>query len=66
MKSQVEEISSLEKQLAAYANDDSSEAMAKKQQISTNLETAREDLQETEFDKLVDDTSAILDELYRW
>ena len=64
VKSQVEEISSLEKQLAAYANDDSSEAMAKKQQISTDLETAREDLQETEFDKLVDDTSAILDELY--
>lgn len=64
VKSQVEEISSLEKQLAAYANDDSSEAMAKKQQISADLETAREDLQETEFDKLVDDTSAILDELY--
>ena len=64
VKSSVEEISSLEKQLAAYANDDSSEAMAKKQQISSDLKTAREDLQETEFDKLVDDTSAILDELY--
>lgn len=64
VKSQVEEISSLEKQLAAYTNDNSSEAMAKKQQISADLETAREDLQETEFDKLVDDTSAILDELY--
>ena len=64
VKEQTEEIASLEKQMAAYSGDDSEEAKQKIQQIKVNLETAREDLKETEWDKYIDDTSAILDTLY--
>lgn len=64
VKEQTSEIASLEKQMAAYSGDDSEEAKQKIQQIKVDLEAARQDLQETEYDKLVDDTSALLDTLY--
>lgn len=64
VKEQTEEIASLEKQMAAYSGDDSEEAQQKIQQIKVDLKAAREDLKETEWDKYIDDTSAILDELY--
>ena len=64
VKEQTEEIASLEKQMAAYSGDDSEEAQQKIQQIKVDLESARQDLQETEYDKLIDDTSALLDTLY--
>lgn len=64
VKEQTEEIASLEKQMAAFSGDDSEEAKQKIQQIKVDLETAREDLQETEYDKFINDTSALLDELY--
>ena len=64
VKEQTEEIASLEKQMAAYSGDDSDEAKQKIQQIKVDLEAARQDLQETEYDKLIDDTSAMLDTLY--
>lgn len=64
VKEQTEEIASLEKQMAAYSGDDSEEAKQKIQQIKVDLETARQDLQETEYDKFVDDTSSMLDTLY--
>ena len=64
VKEQTEEIASLEKQMAAYSGDDSEEAKQKIQQIKVDLETARQDLQETEYDKFIDDTSAMLDTLY--
>lgn len=64
VKEQTEEIASLEKQMAAYQGDDSEEAKQKIQQIKVDLETARQDLQETEYDKYISDTSALLDTLY--
>lgn len=64
VKEQTEEIASLEKQMTAYSGDDSEEAKQKIQQIKVELESARQDLQETEYDKFVDDTSALLDNLY--
>ena len=64
VKEQTEEIASLEKQMAAYSGDDSEEAQQKVQQIKVELESARQDLQETEYDKLIDDSAALLDELY--
>ena len=64
VKEQTEEIASLEKQLAAYSGDDSEEAKQKIQQIKVDLETARQDLEETEYDKFISDTSAMLDTLY--
>ena len=64
VKEQTEEIASLEKQMAAYSGDDSEEAKQKVQQIKVDLEAARQDLKETEYDKFIDDTSAMLDTLY--
>lgn len=64
VKEQTEEIASLEKQMAAYSGDDSEEAKQKIQQIKVDLESARQDLRETEYDKLIDDSAAMLDELY--
>lgn len=63
VKEQTKEIASLEKQMAAYSGDDSEEAKQKIQQIKVDLEAARKDLQETEYDKFIGDTSALLDEL---
>lgn len=50
--------------MSAYSGDDSEEAKQKIQQISVELETARQDLQETEYDKFISDTSSLLDTLY--
>ena len=64
VKEQTEEIASLEKQMAAYAGDDSEEARAKVQQIKVDLEDARENLEQTEYDKFIEDSASLLDELY--
>lgn len=64
VKEQTEEIASLEKQMAAYSGDDSEEAKQKIQQIKVDLESAREDLQETEYDKYISDQQQLLDVLY--
>lgn len=64
VEEQIKNIASLEKQWAAYAGDDSEEAQQKRQQISADLEEARKDLEETEFDKYIQDTEEILDNLY--
>ena len=59
-----DEISALEKQSMAYSADDSEEARQKLQQISVKLADAREELEETEYDRMVSETKAILDQLY--
>ena len=64
VKEQTEEIASLEKQMAAYSGDDSEEAKQKIQKIKVDLESARQDLEEAEYDKFIDDSAAMLDELY--
>ena len=64
VKEQTEEIASLEKQMAAYSNDDSEEAKAKIQELKVSLEDAKADLEETEYDKFISDSAALLDELY--
>lgn len=48
----------------AYSGDDSEEARQKLQQISVKLADAREELEETEYDRMVSETEAILDQLY--
>lgn len=58
------EISSLKKQINAYAGDDSEENKSRIQKLKNDLKTAEDDLQETEYDKFVDDQKAMLDELY--
>jgi len=64
VKEQTEEIASLEKQMSAYSGDDSEEAKAKIQELKVSLEDAKTELQETEWDKYISDTSALLDTLY--
>ena len=64
VKEQTKEITSLQKQLMAYANDSSEETKAKVQQLKVNLETAKENLQETQYDKFINDQKKLLDGLY--
>lgn len=64
VKEQSEEIASLEKQRAAYLGDDSEEGKAKLQEIEVSLKDARENLQETEYDRYISDQQALLDTLY--
>lgn len=64
IKSQVKELTSLEKQLSAYAGDNSEETKAKLQQLRVSFESAKEDLQDTEYDKYISDQESMLDDLY--
>ena len=64
IKDQVKEIAALEKQMLAYQGDDSEETRSKIQQIKMELENAREDLEETEYDRYISDQKELLDELY--
>ena len=64
VKEQTKEITSLQKQLMAYTNDSSEETKAKVQQLKVSLETAKENLQETQYDKFISDQKKLLDDLY--
>lgn len=64
IKDQTSNITSLQKQLAAYENDDSEETRAKVQQIRVDLEKAKDELEETEYDKFISDTEKMLDNFY--
>lgn len=64
IKSQVKELTSLEKQLSAYTGDNSEETKAKLQQLRVSFESAKEDLQDTEYDKYISDQELMLDDLY--
>lgn len=61
---QTDNIAVLEKQLSAFRNDDSEESQAKIQEITDELEKARQDLADTEYDKYISDTERLLDQLY--
>ena len=64
VKEQTKEITSLEKQMMAFAGDNSEETKAKVQQLKVDLETARKNLQETQYDKFVSDSKKLLDDFY--
>ena len=61
---QTENISTIEKQLAAYENDTSEETKAKVQQLKVDLEEAQQNLKDTEYDKYIEDQKELLDDLY--
>lgn len=61
---QSEEVSSLQKQLSAYAGDDSEAAKKIIQELNVSLKDAREDLEETEYDQYISDQKRLLDDLY--
>lgn len=58
------EIAELEKQIGAYAGDDSEETKSKVQELKVSLEEARQDLEESEYDQYISDQKQLLDELY--
>lgn len=57
-------ISSYQKQLQAYSGDNSEEAKATIQKLQVSLEEAEKDLQETQYNKWLDDQQSMLDDLY--
>lgn len=63
IKEKTDSISSLEKQKLAYEGDTSEEAISKIQQIKVQLEEARQDLEETEYEQYIQDTETMLDQL---
>lgn len=64
VQDQTKNLLSLQKQLEAYKNDDSEEAKVIKQQLQVNIEKAQQELQETEYDKYINDQQKLLDSLY--
>lgn len=54
---------SYQKQLQAISGDDSEEAVSKRQQLTTSLEQAEKDLEETEYDKWLTDQQQMLDSI---
>ncbi|MCM1115893.1 MAG: hypothetical protein NC397_10410, partial [Clostridium sp.] len=63
IKEQTETIASLMKQQAALQGDKSEEARARLQQIEVKLKDARENLEETEHQRTLDDINDMLDRL---
>lgn len=64
VKQQTKEIADIQKQLSAYAGDDSEETKKKVQELKVSLEDAQNDLQETEYDQYISDQQKLLDDLY--
>lgn len=60
---QTKNIALLEKQYIAYQGDDSEGSKKTIQEIKANLESAKDDLKETEYEKLISDTEKLLDDL---
>ena len=61
---QTKNIADLEKQLNAYAGDNSEEARATIQKLQKNLQEAQTQLKETEWDKYISETETFLDDLF--
>lgn len=57
-------IAMIEKQLAAYAGDNSEESRMRIQKLNEDLKKAREQLQETERDQNISEQKKLLDDLY--
>ncbi|MBC5746205.1 hypothetical protein FMM74_022395, partial [Lachnospiraceae bacterium MD308] len=64
LKEQTKEIANLQKMLDAYKGDTSEEAKSKVQEYKVSLEEAKDDLEETEYDRYVSDQKKMLDTLY--
>ena len=63
VEEQTKNIATLQKQLGAYSGDVSEETKAQIQRIKVELENAREDLEETETDRLISEQKKMLDDL---
>ena len=61
---QTKNIAVLEKQYAALQGDDSEEGRAKRSSLQASIDEARQELQDTEYDKYISDQQNMLDNLY--
>lgn len=61
VKKQAANISSLQKQLMAIQGDNSESAQSKRQSLNSQLEDAKDELQQTEMEKAISDVERILD-----
>ena len=59
-----QEIANLEKQLAAYQGDNSEEGAANRQDLQNQLNEARRDMEETLYERSIQQVSKLLDDLY--
>lgn len=64
IKKQTKDIVNLRRQMAAYANDTSEEARGKIQRLTVELQEAEENLQDTQYDRYLQDQQSILDRMY--
>lgn len=56
-------LNALEKQYSAYQGDNSEEGKKNIQQLKDQINSAKDDLKDTEYEKLISDTEKILDQL---
>ena len=59
-----QEIANLEKQLAAYQGDDSEEGAANRQDLQNQLNEARQDMEETLFDRAISEQQKLVQSLF--
>lgn len=64
IKSQTATISSIEKQLLAYQNDDSEETRLKVQELKNSLSEEKENLKDMEYERYISDQKELLSDLY--
>lgn len=63
IREKTEALNTLEKQYSAYQGDNSEEGKKNIQQLKDQINTAKDDLSDTEYEKLISDTEKILDNL---
>lgn len=63
IREKTEALNALEKQYSAYQGDNSEEGKKNIQQLKDQINTAKDDLKDTEYEKLLNDTEKILDQL---
>lgn len=64
IQNQTANIVKLEKQLAAYQNDDSEAARKKRVELQKQLDDAKQGLEETQWDRYISETGEMLDDMY--
>lgn len=63
IREKTEALNTLEKQYSAYQGDNSEEGKKNIQQLKDQINSAKDDLKDTEYEKLISDTEKILDQL---
>lgn len=61
MADKTKELADLQKQYAAVKGDNSEEGMSRRQQLEDQIKDKQDDIQQTEYEKLISDTEALLD-----